>query len=170
MIFYILLPILLLLMVVFQATILDHLIFGKTGIDLALIFVMYLGLRLKPITGGILSLLIGYYMDCITGSLSGLHAFTYVGLFFIAKLFFSRMQAGRMTFVALFCFMSILLEGFIVLVFYNILYGFDIWHNMLLVTLPRAVVGGLVSPVLFKIFNVVEIFLGYGNTGPFERA
>lgn len=105
MIFYILLPMLLLLMVVFQVTILDKLIFGIAGIDLAIIFVIYAGLRIKALQGGILSLLIGYFMDCITGSISGLHAFTYVVLFFIAKLYFFRMHGERPTFIALFPFL-----------------------------------------------------------------
>jgi rod shape-determining protein MreD len=170
MIFYVLLPILLLMMVVFQATLLDNVIFGKAGIELALISIVYAGLRIKPLPGGLFSLLVGYFMDCVTGSLSGLHAFTYVVVFFIAKMYFFRIHADRMTFIAFFCFSAILLEGLIILIFYKILYNFNIGDNIIFFTLPQAIVGGVLSPVIFKIFHVVEAALGYGNAGPFERA
>lgn len=170
MIFYVLLPILFLIMVVFQATLLDNLIFGKAGIELAMISIVYAGLRIKPLPGGLLSLLVGYFMDCVTGSLSGLHAFTYVTVFYIAKMYFFRIHADRMVFVALFCFSAILLEGLIILMFYKILYDFNILDNIVFFTLPEAIAGGVLSPFIFKIFHVVEAASGYGNAGPFERA
>ncbi|MBN1663263.1 MAG: rod shape-determining protein MreD [Deltaproteobacteria bacterium] len=170
MMYFILLPLILLIMVSFQATVLDNLFFGKSGVDLSIIIVIYIGLRIKPLQGGILSLLIGYFIDCTTGVLSGLHAFTYVVLFFTAKLYFLRIRADKLAFMAFFCFMSILLEGFAVLLFYGMLYENGILHNLLAFTLPRAVVGGILSPVIFEIFHFVEGALGYENTGPFERA
>lgn len=170
MIFYLLLPLFLLLMVIFQTTILDHLMFGKAGIELVLIFVIYAGLRIKSLQGGILSLIAGYFMDCLTGSISGLHAFTYVVLFFVSKFYFSRIQADRHLFVVLFSFISILTEGLIRLSFYKMVYGLDIFSNVLIVTLPRAFIGAILCPVFLKIFNVAEVYLGYGNSRSFERA
>jgi rod shape-determining protein MreD len=170
MIFYILLPVLLLTMVVFQATILDNLFWGKAGVELALISVIYAGLRIRPLPGGLLSLLVGYLMDCVTGSLSGLHALTYVVIFFVAKLYFFRIHADRMTFIAFFCFAAIFIEGLVILIFYRILYDFGVWESILRFTLPQALVGGVLSPVIFKIFHFVEDALGYGSSGPFERA
>ncbi|MBN1380651.1 MAG: rod shape-determining protein MreD [Deltaproteobacteria bacterium] len=157
-------------MVIFQTAILDHLFFGKVGIELALIFVIYAGLRIRFLPGGILSLIIGYFMDCLTGSISGLHAFTYVVLFFTSKFYFSRIKADRHMFMALFCFVSILFEGVVILLFYKMLSGADVSLNILVFTLPRAGVGAVLCPVLLKIFNMAEVYLGYGNTRPFERA
>jgi rod shape-determining protein MreD len=167
--FYLLLPLSLLLMVVLQVTLLDRLFFGKAGIELVIIFVVYAGLCMKPLPGGLLCFLVGYLMDCVSGSLSGLHASIYVVIFLMAKLYFFRIHADRSTVIALFCFFGILAEGFIVLGLYNIVYGMTVWRNILAYTLPQAMVGALLSPVLFNIFNRIEVFLGYGHTGPFGR-
>ena len=69
MIYYLLLPMLLLLLVIVQITILELFSFGWIGIELSLIVVIYLGFHLDTLRGGVLSLLLGFFLDCLTLSL-----------------------------------------------------------------------------------------------------
>ena len=77
MIFYIVLPFLSLLLIVIQTMIADIFFFGKIGVELSLILVIYAGFRLDIMKGGILSFILGFFRDCINCSISGPYTFLY---------------------------------------------------------------------------------------------
>lgn len=170
MIFYVLLPCFLLFIVVLQTALLGDIIVGKAGIELALIFVVYAGLRMKPIPGGIVSFILGYLIDCATGTISGIHTFTYVILFFVAKLYFFRVPADRLSGVVLLSFFCIVFDGYCVLILHKVLNGMNVMSNVISYIFPHAVIGAVLSPVFFKLFQKIEVLFDYEQSGPFERA
>ena len=71
MIYYLLLPILLLLLVIVQITILDLFSLGWIGMEISLIVVIYAGFHLDALRGGILSLLLGFF-ECSSNHMAKL--------------------------------------------------------------------------------------------------
>ena len=95
MIYYLLLPMLLLLLVIFQITILELFSFGWIGIELSLIVVIYLGFHLNALRGGVLSLLLGFFLDCLTSAIFGLYMFLYVLIFYLSNIVGGKIYAGN---------------------------------------------------------------------------
>jgi rod shape-determining protein MreD len=137
----------------------DILFFGKIGIELSLILVIYAGFRLDVIRGGGLCFLIGFFRDCITYSISGLHTILYVLVFLISLVASSRISTGKPYIIMIFTFIFALFEGILVILFHPLLYGGDISSNALRVLIPQALIVSGVSPLLFKIFNRIEVLL-----------
>ena len=86
MIYYLLLPLLLLILVVVQTTILDLFSLGWISIEISLIVVIYAGFHLDALRGGILSLVIGFFLDCLTSAIFGLYTFLYILIFCLAMI------------------------------------------------------------------------------------
>ncbi len=73
--FYLVLLPLALLLVLFQKSILYLFFFGRVDVEISLILVIYAGFRLGVLRGALLSFVVGFFMDCMTGSVSGPHSF-----------------------------------------------------------------------------------------------
>ncbi|MCX5843328.1 MAG: hypothetical protein NT022_06205, partial [Deltaproteobacteria bacterium] len=99
MIYYISLPVLSLLLIVFQMMIADIMLFGIISVDLSLVLVIFAGFRLDIARGGILSFVIGFMRDCLSCSISGLYTLTYVVIFLISLLASTRLSPGKSTFI-----------------------------------------------------------------------
>ena len=93
MIYYFLLLPLVLLLVVFQKSVLDLFFFGRIGVELSLILVIYAGFRMDTVRGAFLSFIVGFFMDCMMGSVSGLYTLLYVCIFFVSALVSLRVYA-----------------------------------------------------------------------------
>ena len=169
MINYILVPFFSLLLIVFQMKLADILFSGNIGIELSLILVIYAGFRLDVIKGGGLCFIIGFLRDCITCSISGLYTLLYVFVFLISLTASSRISAGKPFFIMIFTFVCVLFEGILVIVFHPLLYGGEISSNVLKVYLPQAFIVGGLSPLLFKVFNRIEVILNGRTAQPVER-
>ncbi len=156
MIFYISVPFLSLLLIVTQMTISDIIFFGKIGVEISLILVIYAGFRLDVMKGGILSFIIGFVHDCLGCSVSGLYTFIYVLVFLMALLASSRVSPDKSSFIVIFTLICALFEGMIIAIFNPLLHGGNISVNALQVYLLQSLIVSGLSPVLFKIFHQIE--------------
>ena len=164
MIYYLILPVFSLLLIVFQTTVLDLFFLGKIGFEVSLILVVWAGFHLDVMKGGILSFVLGFFLDCITGSMTGLFIFTYVVIFFFSKIVSLRVYAEGIAFIMGFTFICIFSKGIITVLIYKFIYSVDISHNILMIFLPQALIAGVLSPALFFMFDRLEVLLNAGST------
>ncbi|MEK7242753.1 MAG: hypothetical protein AAB112_01105, partial [Thermodesulfobacteriota bacterium] len=140
MIHYLLLPMLLLLLVIVQITILELFSFGWIGIEISLIVVIYLGFHLDALRGGLLSLLLGFFLDCLTSAIFGLYMFLYVLIFYLSNIVGGKIYAGKPALIASFTALCTLLEGLVIVLFYRFVFGADILDAIPKIFVPQAVV------------------------------
>jgi len=166
---YLLLPILLLLLVIVQLTILELFSFGWIGIEISLIVVIYLGFHLDTLHGGVLSLLLGFFLDCLTSAIFGLYMFLYVLIFYLSNIAGGKIYAGRPTLIASFTALCTLLEGIVIVLFYRYVFGADILDAIPRIFVPQAVVVGCLSPLFFVLLKHFEVFLHAEDRRPARR-
>ncbi|MDO9529680.1 MAG: hypothetical protein Q7J27_11055 [Syntrophales bacterium] len=165
MIYYLILPVFSLVLVVLQTTVLDLFFLGKIGFEVSLILVVWAGFHLDVMKGGILSFVLGFFLDCITGSMTGFFIFIYVVIFFFSKVVSLRVYAEGIAFIMGFTFMCVFSKGLITVLIYKFIYSVYISHNVLEIFLPQALVAGVLSPVLFSMFDKLEVLLDAQSSG-----
>lgn len=158
-----------LLLVVFQITVPDIIFSGKIGVELSLVLVIYAGFYLGFIEGAILSFILGFFLDCLTGTISGLFTLLYGMTFIVAALFSLRVYAEEFSLIAVFTFACSLMESVLIIFFYRLIYGVNMVHDIVSVFIPQALLVGILSPALFKIFHTIEVLLNAGYTKSAER-
>lgn len=169
MIHYILLPVLLLITVIVQTTILDLFTFGLFSMEISLIIAIYAGFHLDVLRGGLLSLALGFFLDCLAGAIFGLYTFLYLLVFFLAQIVADRVYREKPALVASFTAVCTLLEGLAIVFFYRSFFGADILSAIPKIFIPQAVVMGLLSPLFFKLFHRFGVFLHAEDTQPAQR-
>jgi rod shape-determining protein MreD len=169
MIYYLLLPLLLLFLVVIQITILDLFSLGWITMEISLIVVIYSGFNLDALRGGILSLLLGFFLDCLTSAIFGLYTFLYCFIFYLSMIVAGRVYAGNPLLIASFTGACTILEGLVIVFLYRFLFGADILAAIPRIFIPQAVVLGLLSPLVFRLFNRFEVFLNAEDIRPARR-
>lgn len=169
MIRYLFLPMLLLLLVIVQITILELFSFGWIGIEISLIVVIYLGFHLDGLRGGLLSLLLGFFLDCLTSAIFGLYMFIYVLIFYLSNIVGRRIYAGNPGLIAFFTALCTLLEGLVIVLFYRFVFGADILDAIPKIFVPQAVVVGCLSPFCFVLLQRIEAFLHVEDRRPARR-
>ena len=169
MIYYPLIPLILLLLVVVQTTILDFLTLGWIGMEISLIFVIYAGFHLDALRGGILSLMLGFFLDCLTSAIFGLYMFIYCLIFYLSMIVAGRVYAGNPLLIASFTGICTIFEGLVIVLLYRFLFGADILAAIPRIFVPQAVVLGLLSPLVFRLFHRFEVFLDAEDTRPARR-
>jgi rod shape-determining protein MreD len=169
MIHYLLLPMLLLFLVIVQFTILELFSFGWIGIEISLIVVVYLGFHLDALRGGLLSLLLGFFLDCLTSAIFGLYMFLYVLIFFISYHVGGKIYAGKPAMIASFTALCTILEGLVIVLFYRFVFGADILDAIPKIFIPQAVVVGCLSPLFFILLQRFEVFLHVEDRRPARR-
>jgi rod shape-determining protein MreD len=161
--YYLSLPFFLLFLIVLQSSISDLLFFGIVGVEISMILVLYAGFYLDVIRGGILSFVAGFLLDCVTGSASGLHAFTYVSLFLVSMTASTRISLDKTSLIMIFTLTCALLKGIIIAILYPLIYGTDLSLNMFRLFIPQILVVTLISPVFFHIFYRIDALLQGGH-------
>ncbi len=169
MIRYLLLPMLLLLLVIVQITILELFSFGWIGIEISLIVVIYLGFHLDALRGGVLSLLLGFFLDCLTSAIFGLYMFLYVLIFYLSNHVGGKIYAGKPALIASFTALCTLLEGLVIVLLYRFVFGADILDAIPKIFVPQAVVVGCLSPLFFILLQRFEVFLHVEDRRPARR-
>jgi len=169
MIYYLILPILLLLLVIAQVSILDIFSLGWIGLEVSLIVVVYAGFHLDAVRGGILSLVLGFFLDCLTSAIFGLYTFLYVLLFYLSLLIAGKVYSEKPALIALFTGLCTLLEGIVIVLLYRFVLGADILYAIPKIFIPQAFVVGLLSPVFFELFKRFEVFLHATDARPARR-
>jgi len=155
-IFYLLLPFFALTLLVLQTTVLSLFFLGKMGLEISLLIVIYAGFRMDPLRGGMLAFVLGFFLDCITGSVTGLLTFYYVAVFFVSRTVSFKVYAERYLFIVAFAFLCAFSEGLFIVLIYQVFYGVDVFPAIYKIFLIQALVLGLVSPLLFEGLGRLE--------------
>ncbi len=157
MIYYLLLPVFSLLLLTIQVTVFDVLSFGKTGLEISLILVIYAGFYLSIIRGIALSFVLGFFLDCITGVIPGFFVLSYVLIFLISKGVSLKVYARGVVFTIGFTFVCVLFEKFLIILMYRGLYGINVFYDILSISLLHAVIAGIFAPAFFALFHRLEV-------------
>ena len=169
MIYYLLLPLLLLLLVIVQITILDVFTLGWISMEISLIVVIYAGFHLDALRGGILSLMLGFFLDCLTSAIFGLYTFLYCVIFYLSMIVVGTAYAGNPVLIASFTGLCTILEGLVIVLLYRFLFGTDVFAALPTIFIPQAFVLGLLSPLVFGLLHRFEVFLNAEDTRPARR-
>jgi len=169
MISFLFLPFFLLLLIVLQNQISDILFLGNMGLEVSLLLVIYAGFRLDVIRGGMISFLLGFFLDCVTGSLSGFHTFLYVFIYMISAIASLRMSLDKASFIMTFTFMCAVLKSVLMTILYPLIFRMDMSSQVLKTYLPQTLLIVLISPIIFHGFNRIEALLNGGYAKQSER-
>ena len=131
---------------------------GKLVVELSLLLVLCAGFNLSWVKGGILSLLIGFLLDCFMGSTSGLFALIYLTMFLLAKFVSPRVYAEKMPFMMAFVGLCSLVEGMLIIVFYRLAFGLDKLPHTWDIFLPQAIIVGVLAPLFFSLMRRLKVF------------
>lgn len=164
---YLLLPFFGFVLIVFQTALSELLFLGGLAVELSLIAVIYAGFYLPFMRGAACSFILGFFLDCFMGAVSGLFVFSYVLIFLISRFVSRRVYAERASFIMIFVGLCVLLEGFLVMVICKLAYGVDKFHHLWDVFLPQALLAGLVGPWVFKLFHKIGVLSDGRNTRSF---
>jgi rod shape-determining protein MreD len=164
MIYYLLLPWLLLLLVIVQSTILDVFTLKWISMEISLIVVIYAGFHLDAFRGSLLSLVLGFFLDCLTSAIFGLYTFLYIVIFYFSLVVAGKVYAEKPAFIASFTGLCTLLEGLTIVLLYRVFFGLDILYAIPKIFIPQAVVLGLLSPLFFRLLQHFEVLLHARDT------
>lgn len=159
MIYYLLLPVFSLFLLTIQINVFDIFFLGKVAPEISLILVVYAGFFLGIARGGALSVVLGFFMDCMTGVVPGLFVISYLLIFLISNIVSFRVYAGGMIFTTVFTVVCVLLEKLLIIMMYKALYGIGVLYEMLNISLLQAVVTGILAPAFFALFRRLEVVL-----------
>ena len=156
-----------------QTTLLASLPIQRIRPDIVLILIVYWGLSRSPISGGILSIFLGYLMDLFSGHSFGLYTFSRPLLFYLGQIFKGRFYLESILSQFLFVFLFALFEGFLVLTLLSALNPVPLGNlTSLFLTFyfPQSFLTGVISPILFLFLNKVSYLLfRYEGIGIRER-
>jgi rod shape-determining protein MreD len=169
MIYYLLTPIALLLLVIVQITILNLLSLGWITMEISLIVVIYAGFHLDMLRGGLLALVLGFFLDCLTSTIFGLYIFLYLLVFFLSVIAAGKIYAEKPSLIAAFTGGCVMLEGLTIVLIYRLFFDTDILYAIPKIFIPQAIVVGLLSPLCFGLFHRLEVFLHAEDSRPARR-
>ena len=167
---YIFLAFLGLLLVIFQTTLSNLLFSGEMVLEMSLIVVIHAGFRHDLLKGCLISFIIGVFLDCFMGSVSGLFALFYIVTFFMTKYFSRNIYAERAAFLMVYISFCVLLAGVTVTAFYKFAYDVDKFHHLWDVFFPQTVLLALLGPLLLKLLCKIEVMPNGGNTRSVQRS
>jgi rod shape-determining protein MreD len=144
------------LLLTLQTTILARLPFPWLRPDLVLIFTLFLGFSTPTVPGGVLALLLGFFIDVFSGNSLGLYTFARPLIYLIAQLFRTHFYWQGISFQWLSVMGLALLEDFLIGILLRGLsptpprlsFGSSYGH-----LIPQALFTALVSPVFLSLFN-----------------
>ena len=154
--FLVWLPILFFLVVI-QKTIVDVLTFHLLSIDLAMIFVVFSGLNMGILRGGLLTLWVGFLVSILTGFVTSLFMCVYLIIFSLSRLVSIRILSGTSLFIVCFTTLCAVIEGILLVVINRYSYlGVENVDTALWALLPQIPVLGIISPFFFRGFKRIE--------------
>jgi len=160
------------LLLTFQATLLAVLPIQRFRPDLVLILVLFLGFSYPTVLGGLLAFSLGYLVDLFSGNTFGLYTFTRPLIFFVAQLFKNHFYWQGFSFQFLFVFMFTLLEGLLILLLVSALNPspfHSLYSSVIPYLLPQSIFTGLVTPILFPLFDKGSVLLAAKRQGDLTR-
>lgn len=158
MIYYLLCPLLSILLIVLQNTIADVIFSGRVFLEVSIIAVIYTGFRFELVRGAISAFILGFVFDCISGSVTGLFTLIYLMVFLISFFMSARLAVEKYHLIAFFALFCDLFKEIIIVLFYRLTYNFEMLHNAPVFILLQALIVGLLAPVFFYLMRTVEAF------------
>jgi len=137
--------------------------------EISIIVVIYAGFHLDAFRGDILSFLLGFFMDCLTSTVFGCHLFLYMVIYGCSMIVGERVYAGKPSLIAFFTAFCTLLKGMMIILIYRFFFGSNLLHEMPTFFVPQALVLGLLSPILFNLFQRFEVLLNVEDRQPSRR-
>lgn len=153
---FLLQPLFIFLLAIFQASFLEFFSVGPISIEITFAFVIYAGLRFGVLHGAALSFLLGVFIDCIAGPIWGLNMFLYVLFFYMALLAGAKIDSENRLPVSLLTGICFLLQGALRVFFYWFMLDINILYAIPKIFLPEAVILGILTPPLYAVFNRFE--------------
>lgn len=153
MIRYFFLPVLALLVVLVQETILFSLTFDALRINLTLLLAVYGGFFLEEKEGLVLSFTLGMLLDGLLSVIPGVYVFCYVFVFFLARWMSGRVNPAKIWPLALFAFLVSFVEFIFLSVLYGLFFEKDLSGEFFRIYLPQAAVACIICPVVFPLFD-----------------
>lgn len=144
------------LLLTFQSTLLASLPIHRFRPDIVLMMILFLGFSYPTVLGGFLAFCLGYLFDLFSGNSLGLYAFTRPLIFFTAQLFRTHFYWEGFSFQFLFVFIFALLEGLLILLLVSSLNPspfYNLYGSVVVDLLPQSIATGLITPILFPLFN-----------------
>jgi rod shape-determining protein MreD len=139
-----------------QTTLFTSLPIQRIRPDIVMILTLYLGLSYPSISGGIVAFLMGFLMDLFSGNSFGLYTLSRTFLFYVAQLLKDRVYMEDFSSQFFFVFIFTLFEGLLILLLLSALNPGPLGHLYSLFftfLLPQSFFTGLVTPILFYLFN-----------------
>jgi rod shape-determining protein MreD len=150
------------LLLTFQATLLASLPLRRIRPDLMLILILFLSFSYPTLLGGLVAFSLGFLLDLFSGNSFGLYTFTMPLIFFVAQPFRSHFYWRGISFQFLFVFIFALLEGLLILLLVSGLNPspfHNLYHSVIVDLLPQSIVTGLITPILFPLFDKGSVLL-----------
>lgn len=155
--FYLLAPFFAFFLVLFQQFVLSLLFFNQLSVEVSLLLAIYAGFRMDLMRGATLSLLMGFFIDCLTGALTGLYMFVYASVFFLSYALSARIYVKRTAMIVAYAVFCTLLEGWLLSRLMGMVKGVYP-ENIQRIFLFQALVLGALSPAFFSVFERFEAF------------
>jgi len=168
MIYYVAIPLFLLMFVVFQHSLPGMLFLNRISVEMSLIIVVYAGFRMELVRGGALALMLGFLLDCFTGTVTGFYIMIYFILFSLSFMISPRIYAESAGFIVFATFIGGLIEGLLIITVNYLLYRTNIYYDLLWNFFPQLLIVSGISPVFFKIFDKFGMTYG-GYAWPVRR-
>jgi rod shape-determining protein MreD len=162
-------PLFMLILAVLQFTLLEFFSIGSITIDAAFVFVIYAGLYIGNMRGAFLILVLGFFLDCIASPIFGLQMFLYILFFYISILSSTKINRENKLLVAVFTGISLFVQGVLKAFFFWLILDVDIFYTIPTLFFPQAVVTGILSPLIYTIFNYSEVLLNAEVRQPDRR-
>jgi len=151
-----------LLLLTFQATLLPSFAIHHVQPDVVLILILFLGFYYPTVLGGLIAFSLGFLLDLFSGNAFGLYTFTRPLIFFVAQLCKNHFYWKGFSFQFLFVFIFALLEGGLILLLVaglNPSPFHNLYRSVIVDLLPQSVVTGLITPLLFPLFEKGAVVL-----------
>ena len=163
MIYYLLLPFVSIVLVVFQNTLADVLFSGWLTFEISLVVVIYAGFRLDVMKGVVLAFVMGFVFDCVSGSPLGLFTLIYLLIYNLSFFVSWRIVSEKLYLVAGFSLICSLLESMMLLLIYNFVFKFEMLNYMMIAFVLQALLISFFTVGFFNAMRKVE-GLVYGKT------
>jgi rod shape-determining protein MreD len=149
MLYYILTPLLLILLIVIQQTLSSMCLHGFLNLEISLIVVIYAGFHLDLLKGVFLSFVAGFIIDCVGGFIPGASSFIYV-LIFLGSFFVSEfLDTGKNYVIMSFAFVCVLLKEMLLLSFYSMTLGTNVFAGGYKAVFAQSLIAACFAPAVF---------------------
>jgi rod shape-determining protein MreD len=170
MIYYLFLPLITVGLIALQTTLADLLFSGRITLELSLIVVIYAGFRMDLVRGMILSAIMGFVLDCMSGAVVGLFTFIYLLVFTLSFFMSLRMVSEKNYLIVFFSLFCCMLETLIVSLIYHFALDYNMSDNVLPVFVPQTLLISVLSVGFFYGMRKIEGLI-YGKAmQPTQRA